>query len=261
MKLLPIIFSISFLSFQVFSIGAVLAQPLSLHDPNTPLKGLTDSEFEKILEEFVAQPTPFTDVCKSKDKSGILGLNVERQHTINVLLEVAGTQDCEKAEMKLNSLTSLSLFHKRIRDVEPIRSLTNLTYLDLTLNNIDNLWPLRHSIKLSTLKLDNNGIVDVKPLGSLSKLTSLSLRHNKIVDVSSLASLSKLTDLNLSVNQIVEVKQLASLNKLTALDLYKNQIRDVSSLASLNKLTTLELRRNSIAVKTCPLKPESICKF
>jgi len=258
---------VSALLFQILSIGVVSAQTTSPRtaspqNPNNPLKDLTspdEAAFWKAIKDWDATPVPFATLCKNKDKPGILGINVERRHTVDVLLEVAGTQDCEKAEAKLKSLTSLSLFHKQISDFSPLESLTNLTTLDLTLNNIVNLKPLVSLINLTTL--DNNKIINVKLLGDLSKLTNLSLRHNRIVDVTSLSSLNKLTNLNLSVNQIVDVKPLASLNKLTTLDLYRNQIKDVTSLAGLNKLTNLDLRRNSFTVKVCPLNPASICKF
>ena len=48
---------------------------------------------------------------------------------------------------------------------------------------------------------------------------------------------------------------------LTQLLLRNNQISDIKPLASLTKLTRLYLSRNPIAPKTCPLKPESICKW
>ena len=50
------------------------------------------------------------------------------------------------------------------------------------------------------------------------------------------------------------------LSSLTKLDLSNNLISDIKPLQSLTKLTALSLSGNP-APKTCPLKPESICKW
>jgi hypothetical protein len=87
----------------------------------------------------------------------------------------------------------------------------------------------------------------------------------KLVD----RQLKTLITLDLSTNKIVDVKPLAGLTNLTGLGLYENQIIDVKSLAGLINLTELDLGNNPlaeplpgrIAVKVCPVKPASICKF
>ncbi len=73
--------------------------------------------------------------------------------------------------------------------------------------------------------------------------------------------LSNLTSLQLDQNQIIDIKPLAGLNNLTGLYLNRNQIVDIQPLAQLRNLTQHYLNRNRMAVKTCPLKPESICRF
>ena len=73
--------------------------------------------------------------------------------------------------------------------------------------------------------------------------------------------LSNLTELYLGENQISDIKPLASLTNLTWLSLGENQISDIKPLASLTNLNELWLSGNPIAPKTCPLKPESICKW
>jgi internalin A len=65
----------------------------------------------------------------------------------------------------------------------------------------------------------------------------------------------------LSNNKISDIKPIASLTNLTRLDLSNNQISDIKPLESLTKLINLELWANPIAPKTCPLKPESICRW
>ncbi|MEG4817790.1 leucine-rich repeat domain-containing protein [Microcoleus sp. K5-D4] len=73
--------------------------------------------------------------------------------------------------------------------------------------------------------------------------------------------LSSLTELGLNDKQISDIKPLASLTNLTELGLNDNQIGDIKPLASLTNLTRLSLSGNPLAPKTCPLSPESICKW
>ena len=97
--------------------------------------------------------------------------------------------------------------------------------------------------------------------GTLSSLTKLDLNNNEISDIKPLASLTNLTLLDLNYNEISDIKPLASLTNLTLLNLADNEISDIKPLASLTQLTWLYLSGNPIAPKTCPLKPESICKW
>ena len=73
--------------------------------------------------------------------------------------------------------------------------------------------------------------------------------------------LSSLTQLVFDKNQISDIKPLESLTNLTWLDLDNNQISDIKPLQSLTNLTLVGLGGNPIALKTCPLKPESICNW
>ena len=52
-----------------------------------------------------------------------------------------------------------------------------------------------------------------------------------------------------------------TLSSVARLDLSNNSISDIKPLESLTKLSELYLNGNPIAPKTCPLKPESICKW
>ena len=152
-------------------------------------------------------------------------LSPQAKHTVEVLLKKAETTECDAANQKLSTLTELDLDNNYISDIKPLESLTNLTSLDL----------------------GNNQITDIKPLESLTSLTSLDLGNNQIIDITH--------------NQIRDIKPLASLTNLTVLDLNHNRISDIKPLESLTKLIRLNLSGNPIAPKTCPLKPESICKW
>ncbi len=176
----------------------------------------------------------FADWCHQK-----ADLSPEAKHTVEVLLKKAGTTDCDAANQKLLSLTALSLSNNKISDIKPLESLT----------------------KLIVLNLSSNQINDIKSLQSLTNLTGLGLNNNQISDIKPLQSLTNLTGLGLSKNQINDIKPLESLTNLTELSLSNNQISDIKPLQSLTKLTELYLSGNPIAPKTCPVKPESICKW
>jgi internalin A len=103
---------------------------------------------------------------------------VETLHTINALLQVAKTTDCNQASKLLSALTTLTLFGNQISDLRPLSSLTNLTGLSLDNNQIADLRPLSTLTNLTDLYLDNNSIADLKPLSPLTNLKYLNLSNN-----------------------------------------------------------------------------------
>ena len=110
-------------------------------------------------------PKTFTDWCLNKNN-----LSVETLHTIDALLQVAETTDCNQASKLLSALTELSLDFNQIADLKPLSALTNLTKLSLFDNQIADLKPLSTLTNLTTLFLSNNQIDDLKPLSTLSDL-------------------------------------------------------------------------------------------
>ena len=197
----------------------------------------------------------FADWCRQK-----ADLSPETKHTVDVLLEQAGTNDCDAADRKLSSLTELFFEFKKISDIKPLASLTNLTRLGLSNTQSGDIKPLASLTNLTQLNLWGNQIGDIKPLASLTNLTHLSLIDNAIDDIKPLASLTNLTVIDLNDNQIGDIKPLASLTHLTQLYLSDNAIDDIKPLASLTNLTQLDLGGNLIA-PNCPLSPESICNW
>jgi internalin A len=181
-----------------------------------------------------SEPKSFAQWCQHR-----ASVPAATRRTIDVLLQEAGTKNCALADRQLRSLTELDLSINQIVDVLPLAVLTNLTKLDL----------------------NSNQIVDVKPLAGLTNLTFLSLHSNQIVDLKPLAGLTNLTALYLFSNQVVDVQPLAGLTNLTILGLISNRVVDVQPLAGLTNLTAVYLKNNPIAIKTCPVKPESICAF
>jgi internalin A len=242
----------------------------------------------------------FADWCREK-----ADLSPEAKHTVEVLLEIAETTECDAANQTLSSFTELLLRDNQISDIKPLESLTNLTFLDvgnnqisdikplesltnlgllhladnqisdikplesltnlnvlyLFNNQISDIKPLESLTTLNLLYLGNNQISDIKPLESLTNLTFLDVGGNQISDIKPLESLTNLIGISLNQNQISDIKPLESLTNLTELNLEKNQISDIKPLESLTKLAEIRLSGNPIAPKTCPLKPESICKW
>ena len=66
----------------------------------------------------------FADWCRQK-----ADLSPEVKHTVEVLLEKAGTTECDEANQKLSSLANLSLEDNQISDIKPLASLTNLSVI------------------------------------------------------------------------------------------------------------------------------------
>lgn len=114
---------------------------------------------------------------------------------------------------------------------------------------------------LWSLDLSNQNISDLKPLASLIQLRSLDLNSNRIVNLKSLSSLINLTHLSLNDNQIIDVSPLSGLYSMSELNLDDNKIIDVKPLTGLTRLHSLRLYSNPINTKTCPVKPESTCRF
>ncbi|MGB3641080.1 MAG: leucine-rich repeat domain-containing protein [Rivularia sp. (in: cyanobacteria)] len=90
-----------------------------------------------IAAPFQPRIKTFTEYCQEKST-----LPKETKHTVEVLLEKAGTQDCQQANQRLSNLTSLSLGFKKIVNLQPLSSLSNLTFLNLGGNEIEDIQPL-----------------------------------------------------------------------------------------------------------------------
>ena len=183
----------------------------------------------------------FTDWCRNIDS-----LSEGARHTVEVLLNQAGTDDAEAAEWIVSSMTVLDLRSNEITDISSLGSLTNLTILSLENNQITDISFLGSLTNLTTLYLIRNRITDISSLGSLTNLTTLDLIINQITDISSLGSLTNLTTLDLIINQITDISILGSLTNLTKLNLGSNKITDISILGSLTNLTELSLSKNQI---------------
>ena len=183
----------------------------------------------------------FAEWCKHKDS-----LSEEAIYTVEVLLNKAGTSDCNEADRILSNLTELNLNYKEITDITPLSALTNLTSLDLGSNQITDITPLSALTNLTSLNLYCNHITDITRLSALTNLSKLELSENEITDITGLSALTNLTHLNLYQNEITDITRLSALTNLTYLNLYNNQITDITGLSGLTNLTYLALSDNQI---------------
>jgi internalin A len=149
----------------------------------------------------------------------------ETRHTVEVLLEIAETKECNIAQSILEQKKELELRDRQITDVSPLANLINFKSLVL--------------VNFKSFFLDSNQITDISPLANLINLRELSLSSNQITDISPLANL---------IN-------------LKWLYLYTNQITDVSPLSNLMNLKELWLSENPIPDRNCPLQDETVCRF
>ncbi|MEG4206540.1 leucine-rich repeat domain-containing protein [Microcoleus sp. Pol7_A1] len=166
----------------------------------------------------------FAEWCKHKDS-----LSEEAIYTVEVLLNKAGTSDCNEADRILSNLTELNLDWNEITDFTPLSALTNLTYLNLS----------------------SNQITDITGLSALTNLTYLNLSANQITDITGLSALTNLTHLNLSANQITDITGLSALTNLTYLNLENNQITDLnlSSELIVNSTEPVDRTRAAAAIE------------
>lgn len=153
------------------------------------------------ISSTTAQSTPqrFQEWCSRRDS-----FPSETQQTIQALLNIAATTDCDRAEEVLDAMPQMLLFQQEIRDLRPLASFTNLKFLDISRNQIEDVSPLGELTNLTFLLLGFNQIEDVSPLAKLTNLTLLDLAGNQITDVQSLSTLTQLNSLSALSNPIAQ---------------------------------------------------------
>ncbi|MGL5083067.1 MAG: CHAT domain-containing protein [Microcoleaceae cyanobacterium] len=209
-------------------------------------------------------PKNFTELCLQRDQ-----LSNSEQHTVEVLVEIAGQKDCQAANEQLLKLTQLDLSDRRLSNLKPLSSLTQLQSLRLNQNQITDISPLSSLVNLTKLYLADNQIVDIQPIVNFENLETLYLDNNQIQDLSPISNLeslqvlygngnqietlapirnlSNLTELYLDSNKVADTQPLESLHQLTHLNLGNNQIINLESIASLDRLLQLSVNGNQIS--------------
>lgn len=196
--------------------------------------------------EPASAPTPpqlgvdFVSACRAEDASEA------RRSTIEKLLEVAKSKDCEQAWDKLKELQSLDLSASELSDIAPLAKLVNLNELTLSFNRIEDITPLEGLKNLRELFLGDNEIRVVTGLGQLAQLKTLDLGSNQIEDIGALSRLEQLEWLDLSKNKISKIEALGALRRLWFLSLANNEIEDIKALKQQDSLEELYLQGNRI---------------
>ena len=226
---------------------------------------------QKAIAQTSETYTTFSEWCANKER-----ISANARYTVEVLLERAETQDCDAAEDRLATLTTLSIGspsrNYEIQDLAPLSSLNNLEELTIhsqelkditplaTLTNLQTLYlfghheavktiditPLAKLINLKKIRIWSIKIEDLAPLTKLKNLETLNLLGNQIENIDSLSSLTNLTSLYIWVNKVKNITPLSRLTNLTSLALTKNQIQDITPLSGLTNLTSLSLDENQI---------------
>ncbi|MGC1197143.1 MAG: leucine-rich repeat domain-containing protein, partial [Geitlerinemataceae cyanobacterium] len=98
----------------------------------------------------------FSDWCLHQKK-----LPADAKHTVKMLMELVETDNCDRANFRLQQLQSLNLGDRKISDLRPLASLSHLTGLVLYHNQISHLQPLSQLKNLTVLSLSDNQISDL----------------------------------------------------------------------------------------------------
>ena len=185
----------------------------------------------------------FIDYCEDKNIP-----EADLKYTMNLMLTLPGVpaDDCYEAAKVLNTITSISLKDRKIKNLAPLAKLTNIEKLDLQGNDIVDVGPLEGLNKLTYLNLASNQITNIAPLGKLPALKELSLTENQIVDLLPIAGMKYLEILYLKKNQIATIDPLVNepnveaggLKRLKTLNLSENC--GLSNIAGLLRLESLE---------------------
>lgn len=214
----------SLVSLLVLTAGCTVFQSgLKLENPLTATPIVAES----------TQTLSFVEWCQRRT-----AVPSDTQHTINVLLEIAKTNDCKLADGRLRT-----------------HILRNGSFLNLRGRKISDLKPISGFTEITAIFLDNNQIRDLQPLTTLNNVTTATFGNNQISDLRPLARMTQLTRLDLRNNRISDVTPLAALSNMSELILDNNQITDLSPLRVLDHVGQLHVRNNPLSDKTCPLKP------
>lgn len=189
----------------------------------------------------VARNVLFQTMCGQRGK-----LSAESRHTMEVLLRVAGTTQCDRAAQGLAKQKVLDLSGTGIRDLRPVGTLTTLETLVLSRNPIENWSPLAGLVNLKTLVIRDSVVKELGAIASLPKLTSLILDGVGLTDITPLARLQGLQTLSLQYNQIQDISAFAALKNVTSLALQGNRVRDLSPLTLMTYLRELRLDGNLV---------------
>lgn len=158
----------------------------------------------------------FQDYCEDEGRDYKAPWN-----TVKVLLQIAQTEDCEKADKKLQSLNALYLEDRKLESLAPLSHMTQLIFLNARKNAVSDLRPLSQLTNLISLKLETNKVTDINPIKSLVHLQSLDLSTNPLKDIRPLSELVNLAVLRLDETEVDDITALRKLSKLQTYDYFR----------------------------------------
>jgi uncharacterized repeat protein (TIGR02543 family) len=173
-------------------------QPQSLGDDQDSIRAIfPDPVLARLIADVLGKPSVDVAVTYEElQRIGTLTYNGTDREKITSLIGMD----------LLHNLSTLSLPHNQIEDLEPIQPLMALQHLDLTDNKITDWEDLTvYLIHLRTLMLGKNQIEDITPLvnGQFMSLREVDLSANHITDLSRLDDLHWYCPLKLDItNQV-----------------------------------------------------------
>ena len=189
----------------------------------------------------------FADDLADEQKADIM-------HTVSVLKEYAGGDNCKDVFDNLKKQSFISLRDKGIVNVEPFAGLNQLRHLDLSDNEIRDISPLTSLKALVVLAVNSNQLTDMN-LIDMPKLRRLYLSNNAITNLSWIRGMINLRRLVLDNSEFTTegYQGLASLDGLqhtTRLDhlvVAGVKLNDASQIKGLTLFRTIDLRNNMLA--------------
>ena len=223
------------------------------------VKCVTGSSEEVTLENLqsgrVCNAKNFMNFCRQRFADDLEdNQKADIMHTVSVLKEYAGSDDCKEVFSKLKKQSFISLRNKEIVNVEPFAGLNNLRHLDLSDNKISDISPLTSLKKLVVLALNANKLTDMN-LIDMPKLRRLYLSNNAIDDLSWIKGMINLRRLVLdntgfSVDGYQGLASLEGLQHTTRLDHLEVSgvaLKDASQIEGLTLFRTIDLHDNLLA--------------
>ena len=185
----------------------------------------------------------------------------EKKHTIDVLVRITRSKNCQQMISRLQKIKSLDLSYQNLSDISILIE-SDLDILLLRGNPISDFSVLSHQktlrildisgtgyttenmnllpLSLETLYAEGNELqgVDFRRMCQQSSLQFVSLRNSKIDSVESFQQCRNVSFLGLAGNEISDISPIRGLKDISSLDLYGNPLYD----CPVKKNTTLYQR-------------------
>ena len=194
-------------------------------------------------------------VVRAKDHAfgkwclGYEGLDADARWSVDALLRVAGSRECDRAVTVLSGLKVLDLSGTGVVDLEPVGELGQLEGLVLSRNGVINLGPVGRLKGLRSLVVRGSRVRDLSPLSKLGELRSIVLENGRVEDLSPLGGLKKLGSLSVAGNFAVrDISAVAGMGELTSLNVSRTRVEDLSPLGGLQFFS--ELRADESQVRS-----------